>query len=114
MTTVSIYKAAGSITRIEISGHSGFATESEDIVCAAVTSAVRYTEVMLNEVMKLGIPFETDPDTAFIAFNCPVRSPDDERFFGCSLASAGFGQYMKELSAEYPNYIKVMEVHQNA
>jgi uncharacterized protein YsxB (DUF464 family) len=114
MTTVKVYKKAGSIVRIELSGHSGYAAEGEDIVCAAVTSAVRYAEAVLNGTMKLGVPFETEPETAFMAFNYPAQSPDKVNNSCCSAVFTGFEQYMKELSSEYHNYIKVMEVQQNA
>lgn len=114
MTTVNIYKKAGIILRIEVSGHSGYAAEGEDIVCAAVTSAVRYAEVILNEVLNLGILFVTDPETAFISFDYPVNSPAIEKLSSCSATFVGFARYMKGLSAEYPDYIKVMEVQHNA
>lgn len=114
MTNVSIYKKAGSIVRIELRGHSGYAPEGEDIVCAAVTSAVRYAEVLLNSILKLGVPFETDPETAFLSFSCPSQFPADGKQIGCGEIFLGFAQYMRQLSVEYPNYMKVMEVQHNA
>ena len=35
----------------EVKGHSGYAEAGSDIVCAAVTSAVRLVECSLNDVL---------------------------------------------------------------
>ena len=112
MTTVRIYRKAGAVSGIEISGHSGYAAEGGDIVCAAVTSAVRYAEVLLNEVLDQGIHFECDPESVSISFSDP--SPADGSKSGRGAVFQGFARYMEQLSVEYPDYLKVMEVQQNA
>ena len=114
MTTVKIRKKDGHVVRIEVSGHSGYASEGEDIVCAAVTSAVRFTETLLNDVRKLDIPFQSDPDAVFLTFGLADRIPADEKHSFYTAVMQGFAVYMKQLSVEYPNYIQVLEVPQNA
>ena len=44
MTTVTIFSEEDRLTGFEVSGHSGYAEAGADIVCAAVTSAVRFIE----------------------------------------------------------------------
>ena len=41
MTTVTFLTEESRIVGFEVSGHSGYADAGEDIVCAAVTSAIR-------------------------------------------------------------------------
>ena len=41
MTKVEIFNHDGRINGFSVSGHSGYAEEGSDIVCAAVSSAVR-------------------------------------------------------------------------
>ena len=49
MTTVTFYTEGSRITGFDASGHSGYAEEGGDIVCAAVTSTVRLIECVLND-----------------------------------------------------------------
>lgn len=114
MTTVRILRQAGRIDRIELSGHSGYADAGEDIVCAAATSAVHLAETILNDVLHLGIPFAVNDETASIGFGRPSRFPAGEMLPACDAVLTGFAQYMKQLSAEYPDYIEVLEVQQHA
>ena len=41
------------ITAFTVAGHSGLAPSGEDLLCAAVTSAVRLTECAVNDVLGL-------------------------------------------------------------
>ncbi len=43
MLKAVFYKGAGGFTGFSISGHAGYGTEGNDIVCAAITSAVELT-----------------------------------------------------------------------
>ena len=53
MTTVTFYSEGSRLTGLEMKGHSGYAPQGEDIVCAALTSAVRLTECAVNDVLGL-------------------------------------------------------------
>ena len=53
MTEVTFHTEASRIVGFEVKGHSGYAEEGEDIVCAAITSAVRLTEATINDVLGL-------------------------------------------------------------
>ena len=67
MTTVTFYTEGSRITGFDASGHSGYAREGEDIVCAAVTSTVRLIECVLNEVMGLCAAVKVNEKTALIS-----------------------------------------------
>ena len=44
---------ASRITGFDVQGHSGYAEAGADIVCAAITSAVRLVEATVNDVLGL-------------------------------------------------------------
>ncbi len=54
MTTVTFHSADGRIDGFVVEGHSGYAEEGADIVCAAISAAVGLTECTINEVLGLG------------------------------------------------------------
>ncbi len=54
-------------------GHSGYAPEGEDIVCAAVTSAVRLAECAVNDVLGLEAAVKVREKDAFISLKLPAR-----------------------------------------
>jgi len=51
MTKVEIFNHDGRINGFAVSGHSGYAEEGSDIVCAAVSSAVNFAECTINDVL---------------------------------------------------------------
>lgn len=99
MTRVTLSFSGERATGISVEGHSGYAPEGSDIVCAAITAAVRLVETTLNDVMKLSAEVEVEPDTALIT----VRSvrPEADPIF------RGFGELIKQLVLEYPDYIEL-------
>ena len=54
MTTVSFRTEGAASPAFTVQGHSGYAEAGSDIVCAAVTSAVRLAECAVNDVLGLG------------------------------------------------------------
>ena len=54
MTTVTFHtRGRAASWALKSQGHSGYAEAGEDIVCAAVTSAVRLAECAVNDVLGL-------------------------------------------------------------
>ena len=51
MTKVEIFNHDGRIHGFSVSGHSGYAEEGSDIVCAAVSAAVTFAECTINDVL---------------------------------------------------------------
>lgn len=50
MIRAEFYESQGLLTGFSFSGHSGYADAGEDIVCAAVSSAVQLTANILEEL----------------------------------------------------------------
>ena len=108
MTSVTFLTEESRIIGFEAKGHSGHACEGEDIVCAAVTSAVRLVEAILNEVMGLCASIKVDEKEALIALRLPGGlSAATENT--CQSLLTGLMVYLTELHGEYPENIEVME-----
>ena len=73
MTTATFFSEGSRIVGFEIKGHTGHAPAGEDIVCAAVTSAVRLTECTINDVLGLEAAVKVREKDASITLKLPAR-----------------------------------------
>ena len=71
MTTVTFLTEESRIIGFDAKGHSGYAAEGEDIVCAAVTSAVRLVEATVNDVMGLCAAVKVNQRDTTISLRLP-------------------------------------------
>ena len=93
MTTVTFHMEGERIVGFTVQGHSGYADEGSDIICAAVTSAVRLTECAVNASITMKIPgglSEANETT-------------------CQTLLAALMVHFASLHEEYPDHISVME-----
>ena len=97
MTTVIFHMEGERIVGFTVQGHSGYADEGSDIICAAVTSAVRLTECAVNDVLGLGASVKVRESDASIIMKIPGG------------LSAALMVYFASLHEEYPDHISVME-----
>lgn len=109
MTRVTFYLSHGQIEAVDLLGHAGYADEGEDIVCAAITSAVQMTHALLYDVQKIAVDTVIEDEGAHIRLTLPARE-------------LGAGQdgmralriFYTELAAQYPEFLSVMEVQKDA
>ena len=108
MTTVTFHMEGSRIVGFDAAGHSGFAPEGEDIVCAAVTSAVRLVECTVNDVLGLCANVKVHEASAHISLRLPGGlSPQSDST--CQALLTGMMVYLTGLHDEYPDYIEVLE-----
>ena len=108
MTTVTFLLEERRIVGFDATGHSGFAEEGEDIVCAAITSAVRLVEATINDVMGLCASVKVNESSAAISFRLPGGLGQTAEST-CQNLLTGLMVYLAELHDEYPDHIEVME-----
>ena len=108
MTTVTFLTEESRIVGFEVSGHSGYADAGEDIVCAAVTSAVRLVEATVNDVMGLCAAVKVNAQEAVITLHLPGGLASDAEST-CQNLLTGLMVYLAQLHDEYPDNIEVME-----
>ena len=109
MTTVTFHTEGSRITGFNMQGHSGFAPQGGDIVCAALTSAVRLTECAVNDVLGLEASVKVRPEKALLSLKLPGGLGQTNEST-CQTLLAGLMVYFTQLQEEYPDNIIVMEV----
>ena len=108
MTQVAFHTEGSRIVGFEVSGHSGYASEGEDIVCAAITSAVRLTECTINDVLGLEASVKVREKDASITLKLPAALGQTNEST-CQALLTGLMLYFTQLHDEYPENIEVLE-----
>ncbi len=109
MTTIAFHLEGSRIVGFDIKGHSGYADEGGDIVCAAVTSAVRLCECTINDVLGLEASVKVRQKDASISLKLP-GSLGQTNESTCQAMLTALMVYFTELHEEYPENISVLEV----
>ena len=109
MTTVTFLTEDARIIGFDVQGHSGWGGSGEDIVCAAITSAVRLTECAVNDVLGLEAQVKVNEQDASLTLKLP-RNLEGEADQVCQTLLAALMVYFVQLQEEYPQHINVMEV----
>lgn len=109
MIEVTFTSEGSRITGFEVKGHSGLAPAGEDILCAAVTSAVRLAECAVNDVLGLQAGVKVNDQDASITLKLP-RNLEGEADQVSQTLLAALMVYLVQLQEEYPEHINVMEV----
>ena len=107
MTTVTFHSGSGRIDGFVVEGHSGYAEEGSDIVCAAVSAAVGLTECTINEVLGLGAPVKAREEAARISLKLPNRL-SEENEYTCQNLLTGMMVYLQAMAEEYPENLIVL------
>ena len=108
MTTITFRTEGDRITGFDSQGHSGYAGAGEDIVCAAITSAIRLVEATINDVLGLAASVKVKESEALISLRLPGGlGPTAEST--CQALLTGLMVYFAELHEEYPDNIEVLE-----
>ena len=108
MTTATFLTEGSRITGFDVKGHSGYAEAGEDIVCAAVTSAVRLTEATITDVFGLAASVKVRDKSGSISLRLPGGLSDRDEHAVQGLLS-GLMLYFSQLHDEYPDNIEVLE-----
>ena len=107
MTRCEFFTEDDRITGFSVSGHSGYAEEGSDIVCAAVSAVVSMAEATINDVCGAKAKVRVKNDTARITLTLPASCDEEE---SVQAVLAGMMLYLCSLRDEYPDYIEVLEV----
>jgi uncharacterized protein len=89
------------VTGFSVKGHSGYASQGEDIVCASVSSAVYMTANTVTEIIKV------TPDTLSESDGLIELRLNDADAEKSKDILSGFLLHMTELEKMYPNFIKI-------
>ena len=107
MTTAAFTTRGARIESVSLRGHAGLAQAGQDVLCAALTSAIRLTECAVNDVLGIGAAVRVQEKDASVSLKLPgsLGEPDEAV---CQSLMAGLMVYLTELSEEYPQYLTVI------
>ena len=108
MTTVTFLTEESRIIGFDAIGHSGWDEEGSDIVCAAITSAVRLVDATIITVMGLCASVKVHEESASISLRLPGGLAQTNEAT-CQNLLTGLMVFFAELHDEYPENIEVME-----
>ena len=111
MTTITFRSQGSRITGFDVQGHSGYAEAGADIVCAAITSAVRLVETTVNDVLGLAASVkvrESDASISLLSLKLPGGLGQTNEST-CQTLLTGMMVYFAQLHDEYPEHIEVLE-----
>ena len=109
MTTVTFHMEGERIVGFTVQGHSGYADEGSDIICAAVTSAVRLTECAVNDVLGLEAAVKVKEKDASISLKLPGGLGQTNEST-CQTLLTALMVYCVQLHEEYPENIIVLDM----
>ena len=111
MTRVEFFDQDGRITGFTVSGHSGYGEAGTDIVCAAVSTAVQFAECTIADVLGNRVKTKVNEEKARITLTHPAQCEDED---AVQAVLTGMMLTLCELRVQYPDYIEVMEVQNDA
>ena len=109
MTTVAFSMEGDRIVSFEVRGHSGYAEEGEDIVCAAVSSAVNLVNATVNDVLGLAAAVKVRQKDAYLSLKLPAKLGQTAEST-CQTLMTALMVHFAQLHEEYPDHIIVLEV----
>jgi len=109
MTTITFHSRGDRLTGFTVSGHSGYGEEGADIVCAAITSAVRLTECAVNDVLGLAASVKVRETEITLKLPGGLGEQNAET---CQTLLASLMVYLSQLQEEYPDNVLVLDEDQ--
>lgn len=108
MITAAFRTEGSRVVGFTVKGHSGLAQQGEDVLCAAVTSAVRLTECAVNDVLGLEAAVKVRQEPASISLKLPSGLGQTNESI-CQALLTALMVYFTQLHEEYPENILVVE-----
>ena len=100
MIRVKMLQKGDALVGFTVSGHAGAGEHGNDIVCAAVSSAVYMTANTITEIC--GCPADIEERDGYLS--CAVSEKDADR---CQTIFRGFSLHMQQMHSQYSQYIEL-------
>jgi len=113
MTTITFYKRDGVYYGFRESGHAGFASAGDDIVCSALSAMTMLVVNAIEVSFESNVEYIIDEESADItvmARSALEEFEDDEKVrYAISGLIRGYFVQLTDMAEEYYKYIKVEE-----
>ncbi|MBO2516017.1 MAG: ribosomal-processing cysteine protease Prp [Clostridiales bacterium] len=106
MTTIRVSSKDGRITGFTCKGHSGYAEEGSDIVCAAVSALTQTAVNALETVAKV------TPEVKVKDGSLEARLPDTENH-DAQIILQSMVQGLRDISESYPAFVRLICSNEN-
>ena len=116
MTKITFLKKNGVYYGFRESGHSGFADEGDDIVCAAISAMTMLIINAIEVSYACDVDYSIDEETTNITVKCmaalPEYSEDDSKQF--AVAGLFYAYYIQlcDMLEDYYDFIEVNEAEE--
>ena len=107
MTKCEFFTEGDRITGFTVSGHSGYAEQGQDIVCAAISAVVTMAEATINDVCGAKAKVRVKEEDARVTLTLPASCDEEETV---QAVLAGMMVTLCNMRDDYPDYIEVLEV----
>ncbi len=106
MTRCMLYvDASGRITGFSVKGHSGYAEEGSDIVCAGISALVLTTDHALNRLVGIS-PIERGGEDGFVEVLLP-GGLTDAQMHDTQLLLSSLHIGFENIAQAYPDYVRL-------
>ncbi|MDY3869388.1 MAG: ribosomal-processing cysteine protease Prp [Pyramidobacter sp.] len=109
MTVVEVYRQNGIPLKLKVTGHSGYAQEGSDVVCAAVSVLVQTLHIGLADILGQNVDSHVDEERAVIELSWKDDGSRELRVLTETIART-----LCETAQSYGSYVKYVEVPYNA
>lgn len=101
MTTITFFTDNDQLSGFNMQGHSGFAEEGEDIVCAALSSAAFMTANTITEILNI------KPEVLIVDDGVMELQLNSKDYVEARTILQGFRLHITALCEQYGKFIKI-------
>lgn len=106
MTVIKFYKSNNNFVKLKATGHTGYAEQGKDILCASVSSVLGSLALGLKQVLKLNIKYQENQDDGSMFIELP-KNLNLEQIKQSNLLFEVAYSSLKDLKSGYSQYIKL-------
>lgn len=106
MTTIIVKRQQNSIIQVECYGHSDYADEGEDIVCASISSITQTALLGLKVVANVEVESLRDDDIGYLKFKLSDNLGKVKRH-ECDMILDTMYAGLKDIESGFSKYVKV-------
>lgn len=107
MIKITIIKNGENVTAISCEGHSGYASEGSDIVCASVSVLTQNAQKTLDEILHINSKFVCDEDIPYLSIELPKLEGEKSKSAYLIMNSTANG--LRDIASSFPKHINIKE-----
>ncbi len=111
MTTITFLRSGETFWAFRSCGHTGYAEEGSDILCAAISSMSLLVVNTIESGFGAPVDYQIDEETPALSVSVPaliVGGIDENICFAVSRLIDAYRRQLQELAGDYPKNIRVV------